>query len=293
MDVRVQSILVSNHTNWELTYRDSQCPKETRLSMTAALIGCIVAWPIFLIGGTVMLTLHSFNYFKTRWNQYKVIKVLTNKKNLEKCAEKRIECCKKQIKDLKSHAIFLMEGCLKKPMELNLPIPQKKEIKDYLSSHLPESYWKDFPWDEFLNKDFFQESNIPDNPDKKTLQHLEKVRIKLNRLFHQEKILSNLKGNERLKAVKRITELSFVKNGFKRQKSKEWVVHAIFWLLPSGMFWDLYFNSPNNERLTYEGKSHFLPQSTKLRKYADFVDAHNQLVRNHDFLVPYIENTII
>ena len=61
-----------------------------------------------------------------------------------------------------------------------------------------------------------------------------------------------------MEAIKKIAEMSFVKNTFKRQQAKEWVVHSILWLLPSGIFWDLHFNSPFNNRLTYEGNKHFL-----------------------------------
>ena len=293
MDVRQQTILVSNHLTWELNYQEGKCPKETLLSMTAALVGSIVGYPMLFLGGTIMFTHSSYNYLKSTWNQSKLINVLSDNNSLKKYAENRIKCCEKQIEDLKTLAIFYMEGNLKKLSQSDLPIPQKKTIKDRLSLHLPKSYWKDFQWDKFQSTDFFQKSNTPSSIDKISKENLETIRIKLNYLSHQKKVLSNPKENERLEAIKRIAELSFVKNGFTKQGSKEWMTHSFLWMFPSGIFWDLYFNSPNNDRLTYEGKKDFLPNTTNLSTFTDFMDAHNQLVRKHDFLVPHIQHTII
>lgn len=291
MNVRHHSVLVSNHLNWELSYEDSQPPKETRLSMLACLVGVTVAWPIFFLGGALMLTFHSCSYIKARWNQHKIINVLSSQKRLQEYSKKRIQACEKQIENLKSHAMFLMEKELKKPAEVGLPIPQKQGVRDHLSSRLPKNYWKNFPWDEFGNTNFFQKSNASNAADKNTLQHLEQVRIKINFLSQQKLILSNPEG--RLEAIKKIAEMSFVKNAFKKQESKEWIVHSILWLLPSGMFWDLYFNSPTNNRLTYEGNKNFLPPGTDFQAYDDLIDAHNKLVRSNNFVVPYIEHRIV
>lgn len=291
MDVRHQSVLISNHLNWELSYEDSQPPKETRLSMLACLVGVTVAWPIFFIGGTLMLTFHSCSYIKARWNQYKILNVLSNQKRLQEYSERRIKCCEKQIENLKSLAMFLLEQELKKPAEVGLPIPQKLGVRDHFSSRLPKDYWKDFPWDKFGNTDFFQKSNVPNTVDKNTLQRLEQIRIRINFLSQQKHVLSNPEG--RLEAIKKIAEMSFVKNSFKRQEAREWIVHSIIWLFPSGIFLDLYFNSPTNHRLTYEGNKKFLPSGTNLQTYDDLVDAHNKLVRNNNFVVPYIEPRIL
>ncbi|PJD95757.1 MAG: hypothetical protein CK425_07555 [Parachlamydia sp.] len=291
MKVRNQSVLVSNHVNWELSYEESQPPKETRLGIVASLIGATVAWPIFLFGGASMLPFHSFNYFKARWNQYKIINILFDSKRIHKYAERRIQCCEKQIEDLKSHAMFLMEKELKKPAEVGLPIPQKQGVRDLFSSRLPKNYWKDFPWNEFVTTDFFQKSKGSHSADKKTWQLLEQVRTKINFLSHQKVILTDPEG--RLDAIKKIAEMSFVKNAFKRQEAKEWIVHSILWLLPSGMFWDLSFNSPTNNRSTYKGNKNFLPAGTDLQAYDDLIDAHNKLVRNNDFVVPYIGYKIV
>ncbi len=292
MDVRQQSSLVSNHTTWELCYKDSKTPKETRLNTLAALIGSIVVWPIIFLGGIAMLSYSTFNYFNAIWNQSRIIKVLIDNKSLEEYSENRIKCCEKQIEDLKSYAKNLMERRLEKPNELGLPIPQKREFSDHFSSHLPESYWKDFPWSQFLSTDFFQKANIPKSPDRITLLQLEQVRIRINSLLNQKQVLSKSEGRNRLEQIKIIAEFSFVKNGFKRQESKEWVAHSILWLLPSGLFLDLFFNL-HADRLNYEGQKHFLPDSTNLKTYADLVDAHNQLIRKHSYLVPYIKQPII
>jgi len=291
---KLQSILVSNQATWELSYEESLPSKESRLNTVVCLVGVTAAWSMFLFAGTLMLTFYSFHYLKLRWNQSKIINVLKKQKHLEEYSRNRIKRIDKHIYNLKSHAISLMEKDLKKPNELELPIPQKKaRLKDHLSSQLPKRYWKSFPWDDFLKTNFFQKSKTLETPDKKTLLHLEETRVKFNFLVHQKEILSKLTGNDRVEAISKIAEISFVKNAFKRQESKEWITRSILWMLPSGIFWDLYVNSPLNNRSTYEGKKHFLPSTTDLKKYIDLVDAHNQLIKSHDFLVPYIKHTII
>lgn len=285
------SILVSNHTDWTLAYEEVQCPKQTRLSKAADLVVVTAGWPILFFLGTLMLPYTLVEHFKTRWKQHKIIKVLTNEKSLGRYAGKRIKSCEKQIADIKSHAISLMEQHLKKPNELGLPIPKNKTLRDFFSSSLPKSYWKDFPWKEFSNIDFYARSKVPNIPDKKTLRRLEKDRIRLNYLLHQKEVLSNLEGNERLEAIKKIAEMSFVKHVFKRQESKEGIALSILFLIPTAPFWkDL---SLKSIRSTYEGKKHFLPPKTNLQSYEDVVDAHNKLVKNHNFLVPYVEHKII
>ena len=286
MNTRYQSHLVSNHINWELSYEDSQPPQTTRLNAAAGLVISTVCWPILAMTGALMLPFYSYNYFAARWRQDKIIDILSKPKCLNEYSERRIQCCEKQVEDLKSHAIFLMENHLKNTTNVGLPIPREQ-----LSSKSPKNRWKDFPWNEFVNTNFFQKSNVPDIADKKTLQQLEQVRTKINFLSRQKLVLSE--PERRIEAIKKIAEMSFVKNAFKRQKSKEWIIHSILWLLPSGMFWDGYFNSPPNERSTYEGNKNFLPTGTDLQTYNDLLDAHNKLVRNNDFVVPYIERKIV
>lgn len=291
MDVRQQSMLVSNHTNWELLYQDSERPKESHLQLVAALIITTITWPFFVIIGTGGVIFNSYSYFKAAWNQHRLIKVLSNQKDLEEYAEKRIQNCEKQIEFLKTNAIELMEIHLDKPDEVGLPIPQKKTFLDYLRSNLPDSYWTDFPWNDFLSTDFFQKS-IASNPhDKRILKELEEVRTGINYLSHQKTVLLNPEG--RVEATRKIAEMSFIKNAFKKQESKQWIVHTLFWLLPSGAFWDRCFNSPRNDRLTYEGKKVFLASVSNFQPYNDLVDAHNQLVKNHNFLVPYMTHKMI
>lgn len=291
MNVRYQSVLVSNHINWELKYEDCQFSKETCLNMAVCLIGVTVAWPISFLSGALMFPLHSFNYLKSRWNQYKIISVLSNTKRFQEYSEKRIQVCERQIEHLKSYAVLLMEKHLKVPTETGLSIPQNKQFKNYFSSELSKNSWKAFSWDRFRDTDFFQKSNISNVIDKNTLHQLEQIRTKINFLYKQKLVLSN--SEERVDIVKKIAEMSFVKNAFRRQESKKWMVHSILWLLPSGMFWDFYFNLSTNDRLTYAGNKSFLPIRTDLQIYDDLIDAHNKLVKNNDFIVPYIEHKIV
>lgn len=290
------SVLVSTHATWKLSYQESLSPppKETRLKIVARRIFITVAWPIFFLMGCFLLSSCSYNYFKARWNQHKIIAILTNDRKLEKYAKNRIKCCEKQIAELKSFAIFHMESNLKKLQDLELPLPQKKGITDHLSAQLPEERWKDFPWNKFLNTDFFQKSAVPQAADKDILQYLEKVRTKINYLTRQKLVLSNPEG--RLEAIKKIAQMSLVKNAFKREVSKGLAVFSIFLLLPLGECLggclDSYLNSSNNARSTYEGNKKLLPAETDLQAYEDLIHAHNALVEN-DFVVPYISHQII
>lgn len=284
------SILASSHANWELTYKDSQPVKETRSNKIANLIAVTIVYPLCFLAGALISTASLFQYAKSIWNQHKIITILSNPKRLKEYAEKRTQICEKQIKDLKSRAIELMERDFKKLADVGLPIPQKKKFSDYFSPELPKDYWKDFPWNEFLNTDFFQKSNNPKTTAKDTLEQFEGIRTKINYLSHQKLVLSNPEG--RVEAIKKIAEMSFIKNAFERQRLKEMAISSLSMLIPSGLFWYAHLSS-RNDRLIYEGNKNFLPVGTNLRTYNDLLDAHNKLVRNNDFVVPYIAHTII
>ncbi|MBA2368196.1 MAG: hypothetical protein H0V82_04125 [Candidatus Protochlamydia sp.] len=287
MSVRNQNILASNHTNWELCYQHSQTQEETNLNKIAALVGCTAAWPLFFLAGALTLTVTSSNYFIARWKQYKIINILSNPQKLEGYAERRIQCCEKQIENLKNHAKICMKDHLKNPNEVGLPIPQISFFQSLNERSQRIDPWVNFPWNEFLNTNFLEKSNNPNTSDKLTLLQLERARIKINFLLRQNAFLANPEG--RLEAVKKIAEMSFVKQAFNRQESKEMTIHSVLWMLPSGFYWDLFLRRIN-ARLTYEGNKNLLPTITNLQTYDDLLDAHNTLIRNNDFIVPYISN---
>lgn len=265
MSIENQSVLTSNHLNWELTYEDSKLPKEPHWKKVAGLVISTLAWPILFLGGAMLFTWHTCNYAKARWNQYKVIDVLSSPKKLREYAERRSSVCDKQIESLKAYAVSVMEKQLKSPDDL-------APLKD--------------SWDQFYITDFFQKANIPNTQDKFFICQLEQVRVRINFLMQQKLALSN--PEDRLDAVKKIAEMSFIKNAFKRQESKEWAIHSIIWMCPLGFFLDLKFNPPN-DRATYEGNKNLLLDES----YEDLVDAHNKLIRKNNFLVPFIQNKII
>ena len=127
--------------------------------------------------------------------------------------------------------------------------------------------------------------NVKEAHFQRDLELLEQSRLRLQFLLHQKTVLTDLSGETRLDAVRKIAEISFVRNGFKRQEAKEGIGRVFIWFLPTGMFWNLSFGS--NERLTFEGKKEFLTGLPNANRYNDLVDAHNQLIKNHDYLVPY------
>lgn len=284
MSIQHKSHLVSNHENWELIYKDRDVQPLSQLRFIGDLVTTAIAWPMCFLLATVLLPMYSFSYVKARRNQYKILNVLSNPKQMEEYTRKRIQVCEARIENLKSMAIQRME---RKPALIGLPIPQKQGILDSLSK-IPD-HWKDFPWYTFMDADFFQKSKDLNDVDKHSLQNLEQIRKQMSVLSHQKEVLLS---PGRLEIIKKIAEMSFIKNAFKRQESKEWIFRSILWLVPFGFFVDERFNL-TNDRITYEGKKNFLPNGPQWKNYKDLVDAHNQLVRRNDFVVPYVETEIV
>jgi hypothetical protein len=244
------------------------------------IVICLIVWPVFALFGGLILLMGLSSYFKSIWNQRKILSVLRNDNSLKEYAGKRIKACEAYIKVLQKETISFMKT-LRKPDELGLPIPKKW----CFLSKIPEEAWTDFPWNDFLNTEIFQKvSNDPNNLDKFDLKYLEEIRTRYKHLEHQKHFLSNSEIN--LEDIKRIAELSFVKNAFYRQESKKMMVASIYMFIPWGLC--LFRASDVNARSAYEGKKDLLPSISNFEKYTDLVDAHNQLIEKNDFLVPLI-----
>lgn len=277
-----QSFLKSNRTTRELEFDDFPKRKDGLLEKATAFALLTATWPLFFIAGGLFLALNARNYIGAKWNQSKLVTALSDSKHLEEYSKKRLDACEKQIKRLKHRAIIFMDHEVKKLDHLHLPIPKRNKWNDYFANKLPDEVWKDFQWNKFLETDFLQTSSASNKTD---LKYLDEIKVKLRFLLHQKDVLTKLEGKERIEAIKRIAEFGLIKSELIKQNSKEWIVRCICWMVPTGIFWDLVY-STNHARQTYEGNKKFLPPT--LNQYADLIDAHNQLMRNHDFLVPYI-----
>lgn len=305
--------LVSSYKTWELVYRDSkpvkirdpiqttETVKKTCLTHLMNVVKFVVLLPFKLLavlGFVIMMPIAgafgfisgSIRYFQAISNQNKLIKLLTNDKQLEVYIQERLQLCEKEIAAVKNLVIDQIRK-LENPDELSLSIPPKPtflaSVREIFGK---KSGWENFDWDKFVKINLIEKENfIKDS--KKNLWGLEAYRTVLQRFIRQKEVLTNLKGNERLEAIKRIAELFFVKNVFSRQNAK---FKAFFLapicllpiLFPIGCIWQRFFGKTT--RMILEDKKDFLPLNTDLRKYKDLVDAHNQLIKNHDYLVPYI-----
>lgn len=280
MDIR-HTALVSNPPNWELTYKESS-RKESYGSMIGAFVISAVAWPLFALICPCGLYAYANAYFKTISKQAHAVKVLSNPNTLERYSEQILSKNARAIIKQKLLAISVLEKMHNFP-SLGLPLPSQQ---GHFNNAPTEALWRNFPWEEFIKKDFLSMSrNVKEAHFQRDLELLEQSRLRLQFLLHQKTVLTDLSGETRLDAVRKIAEISFVRNGFKRQEAKEGIGRVFIWFLPTGMFWNLSFGS--NERLTFEGKKEFLTGLPNANRYNDLVDAHNQLIKNHDYLVPY------
>lgn len=286
--------LVSNPANWTLSYQEFAGQKNTPLNILGAIAISIVAYPLFFIGGIMMSTYCTCKYLNARTQQRLAIKVLTDPKYLQEFANNRVEQLDKQMLSLKKRAIFYIEKRLSKPDIISLPIPQKTwslRSMPNRNDQLPAG-WSDFPWDQFISTDFLALSNCiskqdDKNFDRETLKQLESIRQRMIFNRRQHATLTSNAG-DRVELIKKIAQLKFIKNGFEAQDYKNTALATSFWLLPTGFFWSILYSENHNDRGIYEGKKELLLPSTNLAHYVDLVDAHNQLIQNNDFLVPYI-----
>ncbi|MBA3721423.1 MAG: hypothetical protein H0W88_03380 [Parachlamydiaceae bacterium] len=289
MDLVQKCTLVSNPTNWELIYKDKEVqPTKDSTYKVVYLVISIVAWPIFFLAGALALTYNAYYYFKATFHQSKIIEVLTDDRHLLEYEKNRIHECKNQINKLKFIALPTLK-MLNKPNELGLPNPIIRYPENTPAEETPEAYYPDFPWNDFINTNFLEKSNDPYKLDKKRMIMLEHIRLSLLFLSRQITVLSNSAGNDKLEAIKKIAELSFVKIQLKKEESKKWVFSSILEMIPLGHFWNT-FSQPNvNDRLKYEKNKQFLLSINNLNTYEDLVDAHNKLVTNNSYLLPYIK----
>ncbi len=223
----IQSTLISNRSNWELSYQTIKLLEDGKLKFKDEIlpfVGSIIAWPVLALFTSAFLPYHTYKYLKAVWYQNKMVKVLSNKDNLQEYLYNRLNQTTKILKN--------------------------------------------------LNKDSTDEVE----------------KLKYQRLTKEVTILQN---DPDLNAISRIAELSFIKNSFNRQNAKECLVRSLLWIIPLGMYYDFNFRAPVNDQNTYAEKKEFLAPIPSLQKYDDLIDAHNQLIRENDFLFPFIEPKIV
>jgi hypothetical protein len=212
-----------------------------------------------------------------------LVKILQNETLLKKYNENRIAACDRKIADLKKTAIVWMGG-LRNPEEMPFKVPKPQTFRDYFVRE--EELWTQFDWNLFFNSDFIKLKKENPKARKVDCEKLEEVRVQLSFLLHQKEILGKKVGEERLDCIKKIAQFSFVKHEFIKNRALDWVKFSLCFIIPSGPFWAEYFQIFSKEDLLYTGKKECLLPN--LQKYDNFIGAHNKLIEENDFLVPYM-----
>lgn len=274
--------LETSRTNWELYYNTFEEKSESLPKVVVAVILTTFLYPICLIIGTIIFCSGAHLFCRSVYNQFKLKKILSSDELLKKYNENRITECEKQIEKCKRFAIHYIQK-LENPEELQLPIPQRKGFIARLLTK-DEEVWKNFSWDAFRKGDFFERLASRKNGDISTL---EKLRIRMDRITNQKQQLLALDNQRRMEMIRTIAEFSFIKNAFNKEEAKKFLAFSSIFIIPCGIAFSSYLFS-SNDRQTYQGKKAFLPPETRLDRFADLLDAHNQLIKDRPFLVPYL-----
>lgn len=302
--------LISHSRTWELQYEESKRVEFGCLEKSAGFLLSAIVWPAFILISPVFVAYNIGKYVKHGLKQAKAVKILKdeNQNQLQQYGASRVAGIERKIEKLKERAKNSIESHLRKNnlgpfgrgtckigyllesigLQGLSTVPEQtgnKLPKDYWNK-LPKDYWKNLNWDDYLAKDFFAISKAARPCDTDICQTLHAFQVKYHTLLRQKEALATGNDNEKLEKVRKIAELSFVKHGFKKQATKEWLLSPLLWALPTGgMFWFLY--SSTNERVLLENKKEHVKAVSSLQQYVDLVKAHNELIKNRDYLVPY------
>lgn len=268
--------LASVKNTWELTYTE-----DNTTFLGKALVGVIsvAAAPIISVVGVFILYNSGKKWIKSHLRTQTALfqQNLIAKDDdvaLKQLAAARVKRCDNRIEKLKAAIKKTLTQDFWDSAKLEVGVPQKRGFYDYLAKKLPESYWNDFSWDDFLKKDF-DESKLA-QMDKAPFYAIERLRIRLVITLKQKEELSN-----RPEAIKEVIELKHLKNVIKIEEAKKWLLHGLFCLIPTGLFWDFaFFISDDKQRF----------EAIKFGT-DNVLETHNKLVKK-GYLTPFLTHTI-
>ncbi|MBS4167951.1 hypothetical protein [Parachlamydia sp. AcF125] len=266
--IKATSHLVTNHENWHLEYHDKPAVTLAQVVKRCFLSVFIVS-PLFLAVSPFLLPLGITVFCQAKKRQKRTMAILEDPTRLESYKKARLEKYKNKIAIFEKKALPFLEknslGSL-----VNLPTYFREWDEDK----------KRVYWNKFSQINFYQGS-LSQKRLKGEFERLEKIRKKMAALEQQNPILSGSDSNE---AIQKILELKAVKNNFKVIQAKQELKSYIFCMLPLGFLMD----PKGKDRPLFEKKKELLPQLPLFDQYADLVEAHNQLIERHEYLVPLL-----
>jgi hypothetical protein len=289
-----KTTLILLSRDFKLGYKDSEevQPQKNTLLAVAGLVICAVFWPAAFLFGSVSLALFLPEYVGLKWKQNKLVSLLTDENKLQAYdVEKRVKSLEERIKEFELSFVASMEKMLSSVHDKdNFILMVERELGfsgslDLLNTNaeLRKEFIQKF------KKNFTQISNLI-HP---STQHQAELLLKLEAMLEdwerfslQKETLSS--ENEKLTSIRKVMQMSFIKNVFRIQRLDNLIQRSVIWLFPLGNFVDLYFNlSVPNDRLIYENNNRFIPPGIGLDQYSDLVEAHNGLISENQFLMPY------
>jgi len=268
--------LASIRNTWELSYSEDKAPYGKGVK---ALIGAVslIASPIISLVGALILSNSISNALKSyKAKEEAALHMSTcigNSDIEKKLADRQLSKCDKKIIEYKNRIKQTLTKNMWDAAGLQLQVPQKRNVFDYLSKELPEAYWNDFSWDDFLKADLINKKTH--EGDAGAINALEQLQAKLKAKIKQKEELGKNPQN-----IRNVIELKYIKNSIKLEQAKTWLIHGLFCLIPTGLFWDCIFIMPIDDKAKFEGKKGF-------SKDENLISAHNRLIKN-DYLVPYM-----
>lgn len=284
MSIRSNIEIITDYNSLELKYQnfDFKPSYSSYILLLIRSIAISIFWPIG-VGKSVQLLYRSH---QLKRNNSKIVSMLADDQSLKVFRDDKIRKIALRKLKYKKRIQALLEKHVSHFEALGFPAPVKKRFP--WSSRLPKNLLDNQDsFNTIINTSFYTYARELQNQNEvDDFKELDQLRIKLGMLMRQSKALKAAEANNDVTVIRKIAEMKLVKNCFRGQEAKETIKQLMCSCIPTGLFWKLVFTRRNDRQL-YEGKKGALSNIESLNQYADYVDAHNQLVKENKFLIPF------
>lgn len=246
------NLVISDYKTGELSFWDFNRPEEgCGLGFAFVTLISIIAWPLIFLTGCLFALGHKGKDLWLAWDQLILKAVQKDDGRLIEYGEEKFEQHKKRLDNLQQKARELVE-------RLGYELAELHEDANFL--------------ERFLATDLSQLEEDEETILKPKGQHLctlKRYQLRLSRLQNESVFWES--DENRLEHFRAIAQIALCKIAFRRLEAQEWIDRAILWMIPGGISYSM--TTPPNDRERVSQK---------------LLDAHNRLISENDFLLPYI-----
>lgn len=263
--------LNTNFSNLELSYRKIE-KGYSPIGLGIAISLSLVLYPLLVATGLLLSVAYTCQLIKSKWKSRQITNLLLNETNpneLMAYKTEKISKNKQKVVRIQDAVKSILQKNPSILTDLNLPAPAQKSWW----GKFPQNYWEQFPWDDFNTK-------ILEGKLNKNSESFNRLAIQYKRLKIQENCL-NL---DDVKMIRQIVLMKLIKNQFKGQQILNNLQTSALVLVPVICTFSEFLL--NRKQANFQiAKSARIPK--ELANDSTYIEAHNRLIRENDFLVPF------